>query len=140
MMRTDYRRRRTRKGLVFVAYLATFIELPFVTVRIFGKPVTVFKRRDGTFFARETACKHQGANLSLGVMEGAVVTCPRHGLKYNLETGECLSGDYPKLRRHKVAIIGDAVYVSTSPLHEAGASGRAGAVLGSHGRILFSEI
>jgi phenylpropionate dioxygenase-like ring-hydroxylating dioxygenase large terminal subunit len=70
------------------------------------------------------ACNHQGADLSLGKIVDNIVTCPRHGRKYNLDTGECLDSDFPRLKEHNVAIVGDAVYVSVSPRSDTPAGGR----------------
>jgi nitrite reductase/ring-hydroxylating ferredoxin subunit len=37
-------------------------------------------------------CPHQGATLSLGELDGAVVTCPAHGSRFDVATGERLRG------------------------------------------------
>jgi nitrite reductase/ring-hydroxylating ferredoxin subunit len=43
-------------------------------------------------FACADRCPHAGAVLSEGEMEGAVVTCPRHGSQFDVRTGERLRG------------------------------------------------
>jgi 3-phenylpropionate/trans-cinnamate dioxygenase ferredoxin subunit len=44
----------------------------------------------GAFYALDNKCPHMGGNLSGGVLEGATVTCPRHGAKFDVRTGENL--------------------------------------------------
>ena len=43
-------------------------------------------------------------------------TCPWHGWRYNLVTGECLWGSGVCLRRHGLKIEGDDIYVTLRPL------------------------
>ena len=101
---------------VKVAKVAALAGVPFKAVTLLGKRVAVFRRDDGTLFSREMSCKHQGADLSAGKIEGGIVTCPRHGWRYDLETGECLAPPQgPPLRPHTVRVEGDAVFVCLQP-------------------------
>lgn len=43
-------------------------------------------------FACADRCPHAGATLSQGELEGAVLTCPRHGSQFDVRTGERLRG------------------------------------------------
>lgn len=43
---------------------------------------------DGTFYAIEDVCTHDGAPLDQGTLEGACVTCPRHGATFDVRTGD----------------------------------------------------
>ena len=56
------------------------------TVDVNGKQIAVFNC-DGTFFAIDNTCKHQGGPLGEGELEGNVVTCPWHGWTYDVTTG-----------------------------------------------------
>jgi 3-phenylpropionate/trans-cinnamate dioxygenase ferredoxin subunit len=47
-------------------------------------------RVGGKFFAAENVCPHMGAKLSQGKLEGTVVTCPRHGSKFDLSDGHVI--------------------------------------------------
>jgi 3-phenylpropionate/trans-cinnamate dioxygenase ferredoxin subunit len=47
---------------------------------------------DGVFHAIGNRCTHRGGDLSAGRLEGRVVTCPRHGSRFDVTTGEALSG------------------------------------------------
>ncbi|HEY5341237.1 MAG TPA: non-heme iron oxygenase ferredoxin subunit [Candidatus Aquilonibacter sp.] len=41
----------------------------------------------GTFYAIEDVCTHDGAPLDQGHLDGACVTCPRHGATFDVRTG-----------------------------------------------------
>lgn len=46
----------------------------------------------GHFHAVSDRCSHEGARLSNGRLDGAVVTCPAHGSRFDVSTGKNLSG------------------------------------------------
>lgn len=56
-------------------------------VEIEDKRVSLFNI-DGTYYAIDDTCTHQGGPLSEGVVEGEEVTCPWHGARFNVKTGE----------------------------------------------------
>ena len=87
------------------------------SVTIFGKKVGIIKR-DSEYYAIEIGCKHQGADITKGLISGDVATCPRHGWKFNLVTGECLNHNASKLRRYGLKIDGEVIMVSSKPLPE----------------------
>jgi 3-phenylpropionate/trans-cinnamate dioxygenase ferredoxin subunit len=45
---------------------------------------------EGRLCCIEDLCTHDGGNLVEGDFEGRVVTCPRHGAKFDVCTGEAL--------------------------------------------------
>lgn len=45
---------------------------------------------DGTYACIEDLCTHDGGNLVEGDFEDGVVTCPRHGARFDVRTGEAL--------------------------------------------------
>jgi len=47
-------------------------------------------RAEGTFYALSDTCTHRGGPLSEGTVEGAEVTCPWHGAKFDIRTGAVL--------------------------------------------------
>jgi nitrite reductase/ring-hydroxylating ferredoxin subunit len=102
--------------LVKVARLSELDRAPLTAVTLLGKRVAIRLREDGTITALEMSCKHQGADLTAGVIDAGAVTCPRHGWRYDLETGECLNQPLsPPLRRHAVRVEGEDVLVSLRP-------------------------
>lgn len=102
-------------AFVKVAKVGDFQNKRMKSVTLLAKKVGVFKNEDGTFFAIEMTCKHHGADLTEGTMDGNTVTCPRHGWQYDLNTGQCLLNDSPPLRRHALRIEGDDILVSLTP-------------------------
>ncbi|KAF0191156.1 MAG: dioxygenase ferredoxin subunit [Gammaproteobacteria bacterium] len=46
---------------------------------------------DGTFYAIEDICTHDGATLTGGPIEGDQIACPRHGARFCIRTGAVLS-------------------------------------------------
>jgi nitrite reductase/ring-hydroxylating ferredoxin subunit len=46
----------------------------------------------GSLYAVEDRCPHAGAVLSEGELDGAVVTCPRHGSQFDVRDGDRLRG------------------------------------------------
>ena len=98
--------------------LATIDDFNYSKIKslsILGKKIGIVKREDGNFYAIEVGCKHQGADITRGKMENNILTCPRHGWKYDLETGECLNHDSPRLRKFELKIEGNDIKVSLIP-------------------------
>lgn len=58
-------------------------------VRADGVMVVVNHTKSG-FCAVENRCPHLGLPLGSGKVEGNVITCPFHGSKFNMSTGENL--------------------------------------------------
>jgi 3-phenylpropionate/trans-cinnamate dioxygenase ferredoxin subunit len=69
---------------------------------------------DGTFYAIEDVCSHEEETLSTGVLEGGEITCPRHGARFSVVTGEALSAPaYEPVATFPVRIEGGMVQVRT---------------------------
>src|SRR6516225_1332581 len=48
-----------------------------------GKSIVLFNV-GGTIHAVENSCPHNGASLASGCIDGTVLRCPAHGLKFDL--------------------------------------------------------
>lgn len=48
-------------------------------------------RLDGRLHALDDCCNHAGRLLSEGKLEGAAVTCPGHGIAFDVRDGRCLT-------------------------------------------------
>jgi nitrite reductase/ring-hydroxylating ferredoxin subunit len=57
---------------------------------VVGKEVAVFNV-DGTLFAIADTCPHAGGALGMGKLDGKIVICPVHGMKFDVTTG-CFAG------------------------------------------------
>lgn len=45
-------------------------------------------RYNGTYYAIENVCTHDGGTLSDGTLESDEIVCPRHGARFCIKTGE----------------------------------------------------
>ena len=45
-------------------------------------------RAGDKYYATDNRCPHMKGNLSQGKLEGAVVTCPRHGSQFDISNGQ----------------------------------------------------
>lgn len=59
-------------------------------VEVEGKGVLV-ARLGERFYAIGDKCTHMGCSLSEGTLEGSVVTCPCHGTRFDVTTGEVIA-------------------------------------------------
>ena len=67
---------------------------------------------DGEFFALDNLCTHEEGPLSEGEIEGHEVTCPWHGAKFDIRTGEVLCDPaYEAVGRHNVRVTGSDIEV-----------------------------
>jgi len=44
----------------------------------------------GKYYAINARCTHAGGDLSKGKLDGSIVTCPRHGSKFDVTTGKAV--------------------------------------------------
>ncbi|MEO1282657.1 MAG: NifU family protein [Pseudomonadota bacterium] len=59
----------------------------------------------------ENACAHMGLALDGGNIDSGLITCPFHGFRYSLESGECLTAPEVQLQPHGVRVVGDRVEI-----------------------------
>ncbi len=46
---------------------------------------------DGSYFAVEDLCTHDGGPLGEGELVGDLVECPRHGARFNVQSGQAVT-------------------------------------------------
>ena len=74
-----------------------------------AREIVVVQADDGVF-AVDRACPHEGFGLEQGTVEGSSITCLRHGWRFDLATGTCLTaGD--DVRSYEVEVRDGAVFV-----------------------------
>jgi nitrite reductase/ring-hydroxylating ferredoxin subunit len=56
-------------------------------VQMGDKSIALFNV-DGRIYAIDDACAHQGSSLAQGKFNGKTVTCPSHGWRYDVTTGD----------------------------------------------------
>ncbi len=80
-------------------------------VEVNGKPIALFNV-DGTYFAIDNICLHQGGPLGEGALDGKVVTCPWHAWTYDVSTGECTFNSSIRVDRFEVKVENGEVKVT----------------------------
>ncbi len=77
-----------------------------------GKEIVVTKL-DGNYYAMDNVCAHAGADLHEGELNNNELTCPWHGARWDIKTGNLIS--FPQklkpLQSHKISIEKDTLYV-----------------------------
>ena len=77
-----------------------------------GKEIVVTKL-DGNYYAMDNVCTHAGADLHEGELNNNELTCPWHGARWDIKTGNLIS--FPQklkpLQSHKISIEKDTLYV-----------------------------
>lgn len=59
-------------------------------VELNGKEIMI-ANLDGKFYALNDRCSHTNAPLSMGHIQGNIVTCPMHGARFDITTGKKVS-------------------------------------------------
>lgn len=83
-----------------------------LVVEAAGRHIAIFKV-GGQFHAVDNRCLHQGASLGDGFLEGACITCPWHGWRYDLISGTCLDNPQLKLRKFPLRVEGKEIWIET---------------------------
>jgi nitrite reductase (NADH) small subunit len=76
-----------------------------------GKTIALFNV-EGTVYALDNTCLHQGGPLGEGMLEGEVVTCPWHMWEYNVRTGEKVENPELKVATYEVRVEGNDIKVA----------------------------
>lgn len=67
---------------------------------------------DGSLYAIEDVCTHDGGPLDQGTLEGDRVVCPRHGATFDVRSGDALTlPAVLPLLTFPLDVVGDDVYV-----------------------------
>jgi 3-phenylpropionate/trans-cinnamate dioxygenase ferredoxin subunit len=84
--------------------LAETSEVPMGKMKMVkvGEKDILIANIDGNCYAIGNKCTHAGGDLSKGSLEGSVVTCPRHGSKFDVTTGKVVSGPKVLFLRLKI--------------------------------------
>jgi 3-phenylpropionate/trans-cinnamate dioxygenase ferredoxin subunit len=67
---------------------------------------------DGTFYAIDDVCTHDGGPLDQGQLEGIEIECPRHGARFDVTTGKVLAlPAVMPVQTYPVQVEGDEIRV-----------------------------
>ncbi len=75
-----------------------------------GKKIALFNV-DGRFYAVDNTCVHRGGPVGEGELEGCFVTCPWHGWRYDVRTGQSETNPSARLASYATRLDGDEVHV-----------------------------
>jgi 3-phenylpropionate/trans-cinnamate dioxygenase ferredoxin subunit len=97
----------------FIAVAST-AEVPPGKVRscpVDGRKIAVCNV-DGTFYAIDDVCTHDGGELDQGELDGDQIECPRHGARFDVKTGRALTlPAVMPVKSYPVRVEGDAIEV-----------------------------
>ncbi len=79
-------------------------------VTVDGRDVALFNV-DGSIYALDNVCPHQGGPLGEGYLDGAEVTCPWHAWTFDVKTGNCSSVPGVQQPTSRVKIEGEGILV-----------------------------
>jgi nitrite reductase/ring-hydroxylating ferredoxin subunit len=80
------------------------------SVRLFGRPFAVFNI-DGSLYGIDAACRHMKANLASGKLDGSIVTCPMHGWRYDVRSGNCLTQSEADIQTLSVKVEDSFIWI-----------------------------
>jgi 3-phenylpropionate/trans-cinnamate dioxygenase ferredoxin subunit len=95
--------------------VATRNEVPLggrKVLEVDGRAIALF-HVEGSFYAIDDLCTHDGGPLAEGELMGVEIQCPRHGARFDVRTGRplCMPAIEP-VTVHPVEVRGDDIYVS----------------------------
>jgi nitrite reductase (NADH) small subunit len=78
-------------------------------IHVGGRAIALFNI-NGAFYALDNVCTHRGGPLGEGKVDGTVVTCPWHGNRFDVTTGQVITGTLP-VTAYAVHTDGDDVLI-----------------------------
>lgn len=75
-----------------------------------GKSLALFNV-DGQLYAIDDSCPHQGASLYGGRLDGRVIQCCAHGLRFDLASGYLLNSTQVKVASYPVEVVDGQVFI-----------------------------
>ena len=80
-------------------------------VRSMNGDIALFRTSSDEVFALRDQCPHKRGPLSQGLVHGNQVTCPLHGWKLRLDSGEAVAPDQGCARRYPIRIESGTVFL-----------------------------
>jgi 3-phenylpropionate/trans-cinnamate dioxygenase ferredoxin subunit len=86
---------------------------PGTTRRIeIGREAVLLCNVEGTIYAIEDTCTHDGGELDQGDLDGCRIMCPRHGAFFDVRTGAALTlPAVLPVRTYTVRLEGDDIFI-----------------------------
>lgn len=74
-------------------------------------PLALFNL-SGQYYAIADLCSHDDGPVAEGELQGLEIVCPRHGARFNLETGEALTlPAVVDIAAYPVRVVGDEIQI-----------------------------
>jgi 3-phenylpropionate/trans-cinnamate dioxygenase ferredoxin component len=93
-----------------IATTAEIEEGNFITRTLGGLDI-VLGKADGRFFAVQDLCPHAFVPISSGWLDGCDLTCPYHGLTFDVHTGECIGWTDIELNKVDIKVEDDNIFL-----------------------------
>ncbi|MNT45279.1 Naphthalene 1,2-dioxygenase/salicylate 5-hydroxylase system, ferredoxin component [compost metagenome] len=81
-----------------------------VLLEFADKSLALFNVAD-QFYAIDDSCPHQGSSLCGGRLEGRVIQCCAHGLRFDLASGYLLNSTQLKVANYPVERQGEQLFI-----------------------------
>jgi 3-phenylpropionate/trans-cinnamate dioxygenase ferredoxin subunit len=107
--------RKVDRGMSEPVRVASRADLPPGSkklIEVDGRAVALFNV-DGSFYAIDDVCTHDGGPLAEGELSGCEIQCPRHGARFDVRTGKPLSMPaFEPVATHEVIVRDDAIFIA----------------------------
>jgi nitrite reductase (NADH) small subunit len=95
--------------------VVALVDIPRLGSRVIkaeGVNIAVFRTSSDAVFAIKDECPHKQGPLSQGIVHGTSVTCPLHGWKIDLASGEALGADVGCTNTYAVKVEAGRVFIA----------------------------
>jgi nitrite reductase (NADH) small subunit len=99
--------------------IAALDDIPRQGARVVRTPlgcIAIFRTATDAVFALDDRCPHKGGPLSEGIVHGTQVTCPLHGMVFDLASGLAQGPDEAQVATHAVRVEGGRVLLDAACL------------------------
>lgn len=80
-------------------------------IEVEGNEIALFNC-DGSYYAIDNTCTHQGGPLCEGDLEGDKIICPWHGAEFDVKTGNVLGPPAEEsVRSYRVEVDGESIRI-----------------------------
>ena len=79
-------------------------------VKVAGREIVLYDL-EGELCAIDNVCPHRLGPLSEGFLENGIVSCPWHGWRFDVRTGEGVSHRMAKVDRFPVELRGEEIFL-----------------------------
>lgn len=84
-------------------------------VRVAGKAIALFNV-EGTIYAMENRCPHEGGPVGDGEFEGVMIECPSHQWRFDVRSGACEHDPSVLAKTYDVHVADGMIFVEASRL------------------------